>query len=63
MPVTLLPNGGFDRFWSKQVIDLAAYAGQQVTIRFAIAQEAQPDPDDPGWGSWSLDDVGFQAVP
>jgi hypothetical protein len=51
------------RDWIVQTVDLSAYAGQDVTLRFVVSQEAQPYPDAPGWETWALDDVGFKSVP
>jgi hypothetical protein len=49
--------------WTRTVVDLRPYAGQQVTLRFAIPQEFNSDPDDPALSSWRIDNVGFAAAP
>lgn len=43
--------------WTKQVVDLSAYAGQTVTLRIGV------ECDDSFNSNWFLDDVGFQSTP
>jgi len=46
--------------WTLRTVDLSAFAGQSVRLRFAIAPDS--DPDTPG-AVWQLDDIGLLAEP
>jgi hypothetical protein len=49
--------------WERVVVDLRAFAGRTVPIRFGIPEEFETDPDDPGFSLWYLDNIGFISAP